>query len=277
MSSQEKRIEDPGKIISIQNLYKRYARNEHRPSLRHEAKEIWAQLFGKETAPHVEDPFYALQDVTLDIHRGETVGIVGLNGSGKTTLLRLIAGITQPTSGTINVNGNLVSLIGLGAGFIHTLSGRKNIYLNAAMHGVNTDEIERLMDPIIEFSELGEFIDLPTIRYSSGMLARLAFSIAIHILPELVLVDEVLAVGDAAFQQKCMERITEVFNGSRTFILVSHSSATIHQLCNRAIWLHQGSIVQDGPIDTVLPAYLEFISEIQKQHHDKSTIEPPPV
>ena len=193
-------------LIRVQGLYKRFSRNEHRPSLRHEAMELFGRLRGRRPDATGEEPFFALRDVSLAVYPGETVALVGLNGSGKTTLLRIIARISDPTSGRVEVNGHYVSLIGLGAGFIPTLSGRKNIYLNAAMHGVSTQRIDELLDEIIDFSELGEFIDLPTNRYSSGMMARLGFSIAIHILPELVLIDEVLAVGDAAFQQKCIEQ-----------------------------------------------------------------------
>lgn len=250
--------------IEVQRLYKRFSRNEYRPSLRHEAMELLNQVRGRQTSEYVSDPFYALENVSFEVFTGETLGIVGLNGSGKTTLLRIIAGISRPTNGSVNVRGNLASLIGLGAGFIPTLSGRKNIYLNSAMHGLTIEEIDQLVDPIIHFSELGDFIDLPTNRYSSGMLARLGFSIAIHILPEIVLVDEVLAVGDAAFQQKCMQRIDEVFTGKRTLVLVSHSNESVRRLCKRTIWLHQGKLLMDGASKEVLPAYMEFIEKGQE-------------
>lgn len=251
-------------LIRVRGLYKRFSRNEHRPSLRHEALEIMGRLRGRHNDVPDEEPFYALRDVSLEVLRGETVALVGLNGSGKTTLLRIIAKISDPTSGIVEINGDYVSLIGLGAGFIPTLSGRKNIYLNAAMHGVKIGQIEELLDEIIEFSELRDFIDLPTNRYSSGMLARLGFSIAIHILPELVLIDEVLAVGDAAFQQKCIDRIKEVFSGQRTLVLVSHDGGMIDALCRRTIWLNEGRMVQDGPTRQVLPTYLEFIRRRQE-------------
>lgn len=258
-------MSSPVEIIQISSLQKRYERNEFRPSLRHEASSLIRSIFGGPNSNTEIDPFFALKDVTFNVERGERVAIVGLNGSGKTTLLRVVAGITQPTSGSVKVNGNFVSLIGLGAGFIPTLSGTKNIYLNAAIHGVSKAQIDNLVKPIVRFAELEEFIDLPTNRYSSGMLARLGFSIAIHILPELVLVDEVLAVGDAAFQQKCMQRIKKVFTGSRTFVLVSHASDTIKDLCDRTIWLHHGLIMQDGPTNIVLPSYLAFIEQIRKE------------
>lgn len=259
-----------GPLVKVEGLYKRFSRNEHRPSLRHEALELLGRLRGRTPDVSAEEPFYALQDVSFEIAPGETVALAGLNGSGKTTLLRIVAGISDPTSGSVEVRGNYVSLIGLGAGFIPTLSGRKNIYLNAAMHGVKIPRVDELLDDIIEFSELGDFIDLPTNRYSSGMLARLGFSIAIHILPELVLIDEVLAVGDAAFQQKCIERIKEVFSGNRTLLLVSHSESMIRELCRRTIWVHAGRLVQDGPTAEVLPAYSEFIHQKQGEQAESA-------
>lgn len=242
-------------VIEVNDVSKRFSRNEYRPSLRHEAKELFNNLVGRAGAGRESAPFYALKDISFTVARGEAVGIVGRNGSGKTTLLRLLSNISDPTSGTIEVRDRHVSLIGLGAGFLHTLTGRQNIYLNAAMLGMSIEEIEASIEDIIEFSELHEFIDLPSNRYSSGMLARLGFSIAIHALTEIIFLDEVLAVGDAAFQEKCIHRMEEVLSSNHTILFVSHSEGQIRQICPRTIWLHQGRLVMDGPSDKVLEAY----------------------
>ena len=189
-------MSDP--VIIAQKVYKRYRRIEHRLSLRHEAASLLRRVLTRQSEMEAK-PFYALQDVSFSVNKGEAVGIVGRNGSGKTTLLRILSGIARPTSGTVAVHGRFTALIGLGAGFLPDLSGRKNIYLNAAIYGMAPHEVDAIIEDIIDFSEIRDFIDTPIKYYSSGMNARLGFSVAIHILPDIIFLDEVLAVGDAAF------------------------------------------------------------------------------
>lgn len=251
-------------IIRVEKVYKRYRRNERQVrTLRHDAVAMvkgWMRRGSDRDYPEVE-PFYALQDVSFSVEKGEAVGIVGRNGSGKTTLLRVLSGITRPTSGVVEVEGRYAALIGLGAGFKMELTGRQNIYLNAAIHGFRPKQVDEVIGAIIGFSELGAFVELPVSRYSSGMLARLAFSIAIHILPDVVFIDEVLAVGDLAFQEKCMERINGMKAAGHTIIFVSHSVGAVLELCGRTIWLHEGRLSMDGESGAVLEAYERFLFE----------------
>jgi lipopolysaccharide transport system ATP-binding protein len=248
-------------IIIVNNVSKRFSRNEFQPSLRHEIGYIINRTLGRPVNDLQPKPFYALQDINITITRGESVAIVGRNGSGKTTLLRLMSRISEPTIGDIQVRGSYVSLIGLGAGFIPTLTGYENIYLNAAMHGLRIREIDDLVDQIIEFSELGDFINLPANRYSSGMLARLGFSIAFHVLPEIVFLDEVIAVGDIAFQEKCSQVISDLLTKERTIILVSHTMGIVEELCERTIWLHDGILKMDDRTEKVVPEYSRMMME----------------
>ncbi len=192
------------------------------------------------------DDFWALRDVDLVVRRGETVGLTGPNGSGKSTLLKVLAGILRPSEGDVQVNGRVASLLELGAGFDGELTGRENVYLNSALLGVPKAETDRLFDQIVEFSELGEFIDNPVKHYSSGMYVRLGFSVAVHVDPDILIVDEVLAVGDAAFQQKCLDRIRLFQHQGKTILFVSHSAAQITSLCTRAVLLSRGHVLFDG-------------------------------
>ncbi len=186
------------------------------------------------------EEFWALRDLTVDVERGETVGLIGANGSGKSTTLKLLAGILRPTSGTVTVNGRIASLLELGAGFNGELSGRDNIYLNASLLGLSRKEVDRHFDAIVEFSELAPFIDNHVKNYSSGMYVRLGFAVAVHIDPDILLVDEVLAVGDEAFQQKCLTKIEEFQSEGRTILLVSHSLDLVEKICTRSIVLDHG-------------------------------------
>lgn len=193
--------------------------------------------------------FTAVDDVTLDIQAGTTVGLLGANGSGKSTLLKLIGGILAPTSGAIFARGRMAALLELGAGFHPDLSGRENVYLNAAILGLSKEEVDRQFDAIHEFSGIGEFIDSQVKFYSSGMFVRLAFAVAVHTDPDVLLVDEVLAVGDEAFQRKCMERIAQFRAEGRTIVLVSHSASQVQELCDRAVVLKDGEVVFDGDVN----------------------------
>lgn len=202
-----------------------------------------------------KNDFYALKDISFELRSGESVGLVGPNGAGKSTTLRLIAGITEPTSGHINVNGRLANLLELGAGFHPELTGRENIFLYGSILGLKRHEIRKAYDSIVAFSELEMFLDTPVKRYSSGMYVRLAFAVAAHVEPEILLVDEVLAVGDAAFRQKCLDRMTQMLGGGVTLVFVSHNSHMVQSICRRAIYINQGQIALDGDVETVLRKY----------------------
>jgi ABC-2 type transport system ATP-binding protein len=194
----------------------------------------------------VDAGFAALRDITLEIEAGHTVGLIGANGSGKSTLLKVLAGILRPTSGEVAAYGRIASLLELGAGFNGELSGRDNVFLNASLLGLSQRETERLFDSIVAFSELEEFIDKPVKHYSSGMYVRLGFSVAVHVDPDILLVDEVLAVGDEAFAEKCLDKIAEFQAEGRTILFVSHALDLVQQICDRAIVLDHGRIVFDG-------------------------------
>ncbi|HDL77150.1 MAG TPA: ABC transporter ATP-binding protein, partial [Lentisphaerae bacterium] len=203
--------------------------------------------------------FWALRDVSFQLRRGECLGLIGPNGAGKSTLFSILSGIYEPTRGRAVIRGRLQALIALGAGFHPMLSGRENIYVNGAVFGLTSREIDRLVDRIIEFSELGEFIDAPIKTYSSGMLVRLGFSVAAHLDPDILLVDEVLAVGDARFQLKCLDHMRRLINSGKAQMLVSHYMHNIQGLCDRVIWLDQGRIKAEGPADEVTRRYTEFM------------------
>ena len=200
---------------------------------------------------------WALRDVSFEVSKGERVGIIGRNGSGKTTMLRLLAGITKPTQGTISLQGRMGVLIELMAGFHPELTGRENVYLNGAIMGLSRKDIQGKFDEIVSFAELEEFIDTPIKRYSSGMHVRLGFAVAAHLEPDILLVDEVLAVGDAAFQKKCLGKMGEVTHEGRTVLFVSHNMLAVQGLCTRTIWLQDGKLVADDQTDRVISKYLD--------------------
>jgi len=210
--------------------------------------------------PAATEEFWALDDVSFEIKKGETMGIIGPNGSGKSTILKLIAGVMVPSRGSVEIAGKIAPLIELGAGFHPELTGRENIYLNGSILGLNRSEIDERFDDIVEFSDLSEFIDTPIKHYSSGMYMRLGFSIAIHIEPEILLIDEILAVGDIAFQQKCMEKMNEFKKNGVTIVFVSHSLEAIKNFCQKAIWLDKGKIKEEGEPEKVIAAYQASLS-----------------
>ena len=201
------------------------------------------------------EEFWALKDVSFEIEKGEVVGIIGHNGAGKSTLLKVISGILKPTSGELEVNGNIVPMLELGSGFDHDLTGRENIFLNGAILGYTEQYLKEKYDEIVEFSELGKFIDVPIRNYSSGMLMRLAFSIATVVQPEVLIVDEILAVGDAAFQEKSKARMLELMGGGTTVLFVSHSLEQIREMCDRVIWLEHGKLRMIGETETICNSY----------------------
>ena len=202
------------------------------------------------------ETIWALDDVSLEIAQGEVVGIIGRNGSGKSTLLKILSRITEPTRGHADVRGRLGSLLEVGTGFHPELTGRENIFLNGAILGMRRSEIVRKFDDIVEFSGVSKFIDTPVKRFSNGMYVRLAFSVAAHLEPEILLIDEVLAVGDAEFQRRCLGRMDEIGRSGRTVLFVSHSMPTITRLCERAILLDKGRLIADGPAEAVVARYL---------------------
>ena len=199
--------------------------------------------------------FTALDNVSFDIRRGETIGLIGHNGAGKSTLLKVISGILKPTSGSVVCNGNIVPMLELGSGFDLDLTGRENIFLNGAILGYSERFLKINYDEIVEFSELEQFIDCPIRNYSSGMLARLAFSIASVVNPEILIVDEILSVGDAKFQEKSRKRMKELMSGGTTVLFVSHTMSQIKEMCDRCIWLDHGTVRMIGPTDEVCNEY----------------------
>jgi len=208
-------------------------------------------------AAELDETIWALKDVSFEIKRGEVIGIVGRNGSGKTTLLRILCRITEPTEGRGEIYGRVGALLEVGTGFHPELTGRENIYLNGAILGMRKEEINRKFDEIVDFAEVEKFIDTPVKHYSTGMYLRLAFAVAAHLEPEILLVDEVLAVGDAAFQKKCLGKMGDVAKEGRTVLFVSHNMGAVRNLCNRGFWVEKGQIVLDSDSDNVVNTYLE--------------------
>jgi lipopolysaccharide transport system ATP-binding protein len=206
---------------------------------------------------------WALREVTLQVHPGDVIGLIGRNGAGKSTLLKILSRITEPTTGYADIFGRVGSLLEVGTGFHTELTGRENIYLSGAILGMRKSEIDRKFEQIVEFSGVRKFIETPIKRYSSGMAVRLAFSVAAHLEPEILLVDEVLAVGDAAFQKKCIGKMGEVAEGGRTVVFVSHNMAAITSLCNRGVWLENGQVNADGTVQDVVQGYLSAVGELE--------------
>ncbi len=207
--------------------------------------------------PAGSNRFWALKDVSFAVQHGEVLGVIGRNGAGKSTLLKILSRITEPTTGRAEIHGRVGSLLEVGSGFHPELSGRDNIYLNGAILGMRRAEIEHKFDAIVEFAEVGSFIDTPVKRYSSGMHMRLAFAVAAHLDPEILFIDEVLAVGDAAFQKKCLGKMGEVAKQGRTVLFVSHNLTAVATLCHKVVWLHQGQVVKHGRADEVIAKYLQ--------------------
>lgn len=203
------------------------------------------------------DVLHILKNISFEVEKGETIALIGTNGSGKSTLLKLLTKIIYPNKGKIEIKGRLTSLLELGAGFHPDFSGRENIYFNAAIFGMTRAEIDKRIQDIIDFSELHDFIDNPVRTYSSGMYMRLAFSVAINVDAEIILIDEILSVGDQRFQDKCFAKMKELTRQDKTIIIVTHSMDTVKEFCNRAVWLYDGHIKMDGKVKDVVPEYLK--------------------
>jgi lipopolysaccharide transport system ATP-binding protein len=253
--------------ITIENLSKRYTIDHQRNSgdaLRHAiegaVRAPFAWLRSNMQKKMRQADFWALKDVSLQIKKGEVVGFIGSNGAGKSTLLKILSRITFPTSGRVCMNGRSASLLEVGTGFHQDLTGRENVYLNGAILGMSRAEIAAKFDEIVEFSGVEEFLDTPVKRYSSGMYVRLAFAVAAQLDPEILIVDEVLAVGDAEFRKKCLGKMGNFADRGRTVLFVSHSTDAIRALCQRCIWMKDGRVHQDGPTDEIIKEYLISVS-----------------
>jgi len=249
--------------IRVDNLGKRYQIGAHErySTLRDSLAGALPGLFRRRRMVGDGDGEYvwALKDLSLRVQQGEVLGVIGRNGAGKTTLLKVLSRITEPTEGSVEILGRVGSLLEVGTGFHPELTGRENIYLNGAILGMKRSEIERKFDEMVAFADVEQFIDTPVKRYSSGMYVRLAFAVAAHLEPDILVVDEVLAVGDAAFQKKCLGKMGEVAGAGRTVLLVSHNMGAIRQLCRRTLWLDRRRVMKDGDTASVVEAYLAAI------------------
>ena len=238
-------------------------------TLQHDLQSWWARIRGKDDPNLLVDEasrmrgeqFMALDDINLTVYKGEALGIIGRNGAGKSTLLKLLSRVTAPTEGDIDIYGRISSMLEVGTGFHPEMTGRENIYLNGAILGMTRAEVDRKIDDIIEFSEIGQFIDTPVKRYSSGMYVKLAFSVAAHLDNEIMIMDEVLAVGDAAFREKCLKRMRAEARSGKTVLYVSHSMETIRELCDRCVVLRNGRIVFDGNAPDAIDVYLDVMKD----------------
>ncbi len=208
---------------------------------------------------------WALRDVSFEIEKGESVAVIGENGSGKSTLLSLIAQVSYPTTGTVEVNGRVGPMLELGAGFHHDLTGLENIYLNAALLGLDKDEVDAKLQSIVDYAEIGDFLHSPIHTYSSGMYARLGFAVLAHIDPDILIVDEALAVGDTTFQSKCEATMNKMLGGGTTMFLVSHNTQVVQDLCQKAIWMHRGRMRRFGPCEEVVHEYHSTYHELKRQ------------
>jgi ABC-type polysaccharide/polyol phosphate transport system ATPase subunit len=237
-----------GPLIEFRNVWKSFHRHAGRLLLRSHLR----SSFGRRRPA---EPFFALKNVSFSVSHGEGLAVIGANGAGKSTLLSLVAGLVPPDRGDVTVNGRVAALLELGAGFHPDLTGAENVRLNAALLGIGRRHVDRTFQEIVEFAELAEFIDEPLRTYSAGMTMRLAFSVAVNVDPDILLIDEVLAVGDAAFQAKSFEKILDFRRRGKTVVCVSHVSGMVQQLCGRAIWLDHGDLMLDGPLGEVADAY----------------------
>ena len=235
-------------VIEFHNVSKSYHRHAGQMLLRNHL----TQFLQRERL----ERFFALKHVSFTLERGESLAVIGSNGAGKSTLLGLVAGLSKPDEGAVRVNGQVAALLELGSGFHPDLTGRENVRLNAALLGLSRKQAKEAFEAIVEFSGIGEFINEPLRTYSTGMVMRLAFSVAVHTDPQVLLIDEVLAVGDTMFQAKCFEKIHEFRNSGKTLLCVSHASSVLQQLCDRALWLDHGELIMSGSVAEVSAAYV---------------------
>lgn len=267
--------------VSVRGLGKQYhlgATRERYSTLRDSINKFTSaplrRLLRRAKAAVANPPFWALKDITFDVKRGEVVGIIGRNGAGKSTLLKILSRITEPTEGEADIHGRVGSLLEVGTGFHPELTGRENVYLNGAILGMRRSEIARKFDEIVSFAEVEKFIDTPVKHYSSGMYMRLAFAVAAHLEPEVLIVDEVLAVGDAQFQKKCLGKMGDVARGGRTVLFVSHNMAAVQSLCSTAVWLKAGCIERQGLTSDLVPQYLSSTSCLRDEGANPTALAP---
>jgi lipopolysaccharide transport system ATP-binding protein len=256
--------------ISVQNVSKLYRLGEtSRGQLLADLHRWWMQRRARKNTrdlriverPQEEGDFWALKEISFDINEGETLGIIGANGAGKSTLLKIISRITAPTTGLVRIRGRIGSLLEVGTGFHPQLTGRDNVFLNGAILGMNRREVKKKFDDIVAFAGLEQFIDTPVKRYSSGMYVRLAFSVAAFLEPEILIIDEVLSVGDQQFQIQCMQRMEEIIKDGRTLIFVSHGAGLVQRVCHRAVFLRKGKLIFDGDADSAVAAYAQSLQQ----------------
>lgn len=257
-------------LISVQGVSKIFKQRRTRALFRDHLRDMVAQS----SSP--AQGFYALRDVSFTVKEKEAVALVGANGAGKSTVLAMVCGLAEPDAGSIQVNGSIAPLLELGSGFHVDLTGRENLIMNAAMLGLNAQQTRERYDAILAFSELADFIDEPLRTYSNGMILRLAFSIATHCDPNILIIDEVLGVGDSNFQKKCHDHIEKLRGEGKTFLVVSHSTSTVRSFCDRAIWLHHGHVIADGPAAQIADAYEAFMTDPSQPLPEGFTIQAPP-
>ena len=253
--------------IEVNHVWKKFNRGEFNDSLRDAVPAMLKSMvgLGPSRAELQKNEFWALKDVNFKVEEGESVALIGHNGAGKSTLLKIFSKILKPNRGNIKVNGRMRALIEIGSGFHGDLTGRENIFLNGSILGMSRKEIQSKFDAIVDFAGIEEFLDMPVKRYSSGMYARLGFAVAAHLEPEILIVDEVLAVGDLAFQKKCLGKMNEVASEGRTVVFVSHNMTAVRNLCQRAILFNHGEMVEDGPTGPVVEQYFKLLQQEQKE------------
>lgn len=272
-------------IIEVENLSKQYRLGQvSTGTISHDLNRLWCRLRGKEdpylkvtqsndrTSTGGEDYVWALNDINFEVKRGEVLGIIGRNGAGKSTLLKILSRVTAPTTGEIRVDGRIASLLEVGTGFHPELTGRENIFLNGSILGMTKAEIKSKLDEIVEFSGCARYLDTPVKRYSSGMMVRLGFAIAAHLEPEILIVDEVLAVGDAEFQKKCLGKMEDVASHGRTVLFVSHNMGMINQLCTRAVVIDEGKLVFSGTTEEAIDRYQSSEPKTLSAQHFKGSL-----
>lgn len=265
-------------VVSVRDISKKYSKRDAASltslqALHGFVRRLSRRLRGTDSSGSArsDDEFWALRGVSFDVRRGERVGIIGRNGAGKSTLLKILSRLVYPTGGEARIRGRVTSLLEVGTGFNMNLNGRENIFLNASLHGLEKSEIDEIFDSIVEFSGVGDFLDLPVKRYSSGMYMRLAFAVAAHLDTDILMLDEVLAVGDMAFQRKCLERVDQMTSNGRALLFVSHSMDAVSRYCDRCIWLEGGTVRIDGDVQEVISSYVEAVLNVRPSIHPHSS------